>query len=407
MAQGRAQTNDMSPFPPVFLINSDLPSFDEKAYSTLEICRAAETLTGPNTIDGAQPKNLLWRIYPLTQQARCDMLASGFSLRGIHVRPYDKNPLIVQYSDGEREREAPTTRVIVGGVPFSFNNEAILDTISRLPDVNVRSAIFYERARDENKKLTSYKTGRRYLFIDVPPTPLPKKLKIGMFTATIFHWEQKQTQTCGNCLETGHSAPACVQPMKCRQCFGLGHRAGAPECRMIPPETRTPQDHQEQQETAHESSHEDPPSNHCTTPSRPTRPTPPPRQPPRQTSRSPTPHQRPRKPSTSPNPRQQSPTASSASSAKPASTQGHKSQERGRSHLRQARLTLEAVIQRNKTPTVTATPKSMTKVLDGDLLGDQFERDLSPRTKRRREEEKKDTTSATSAMENENENGLC
>ena len=266
MAQARVQTNDISPFPPVFLVNSDLPSFEERAYSTLEICRAAEVLTGPNTIDGAQPKNMLWRIYPLTQQARCDMLASGFSLRGFHVRPYDKNPLIVQHSEGERE--APTTRVLVGGVPFSFNNEAILDTISRLPGVNVRSAVFYERARDENKKLTSYKTGRRYLFIDVPPTPLPKKLKIGQFTATIFHWEQKQSQTCGNCLEAGHSTQMCEKPTKCRQCLQYGHRSGAPECRLAPPGAWAIPEQQEQQESTSENTHEDPSTNQPTLPPR-------------------------------------------------------------------------------------------------------------------------------------------
>ena len=87
--------------------------------------------------------------------------------------------------------EAPTTKVIVGGVPYPFNNEAIEHALTSLPNVTKRSAIFYERARDGDKKLTNFKTGRRFMYIDVPETPLPKRLKIGNFNATIFHYEQK------------------------------------------------------------------------------------------------------------------------------------------------------------------------------------------------------------------------
>ena len=386
----QTQANDMTSFPPVYLINSDLPSFEEKVYTTVEICRAAEAVTGPRTIDGAQPKDLLWRVYPLTQQARCDLLVSGLSLRGVHIRPYDKNPLIVRHVEGERE--VPTTRVLVGGIPLSFNNEAILDAIKHLPEVKVRSAIFYERGRDENKRLTPYKTGRRFLFIEVPPTPLPKKLKIGHFTATIFHWEQKQTLTCGNCLATGHSAQTCERPIKCRQCFELGHRAGAPECRLVPPGARrhpAPTLEQEEiKEIEEEATPEETPIHNTSPKPNQTRPT----------SLSPPPHPRPRQSSKSPPPRQPSP-STKASSAKPANSQGQKNQERGRQQLRQAQLTLDKVLQKRRTP--SGTPKSRTRALEGDLI-DQFERDESPRTKRRREAE-----AGTPSSEINNENELC
>ena len=67
------------------------------------------------------------------------------------------------------------------------------------------------------------------MYIDVPETPLPKRLKIGNFNATIFHYEQKLDQTCGKCLEL-HPGRSCDRPIRCRQCLEYGHRAGALEC---------------------------------------------------------------------------------------------------------------------------------------------------------------------------------
>ena len=223
--------NDISSIPPVYLINSNLPTFDMTPYNTVEICRAAERVTGQNTIDGAEIRGLLWRIYPLTMHARCELLTSSLTLRGVQVTLYNKNPLVVQGRNGEME--SPTTKVIVGGVPYPFNNEAIEHALTGLPNVTKRSAVFYERARDEDKKLTNFKTGRRFMYIDVPETPLPKRLKIGNFNATIFHYEQKLDQTCGKCLEL-HPGRSCDRPIRCRQCLEYGHRAGAPECSSSP-----------------------------------------------------------------------------------------------------------------------------------------------------------------------------
>ena len=52
------------------------------------------------------------------------------------------------------------------------------------------------------------------MYIDVPATPLPKRLKIGNYQATIFHYEQR------------HS-------------LASGHHAGAPECSSVPLGTAT------------------------------------------------------------------------------------------------------------------------------------------------------------------------
>lgn len=70
----------------------------------------------------------------------------------------------------------------------------------------------YVRARTPEGKLTNFKTGDRFVDIVTPDEPLPKKKRMGIFTATIYHKEQKQSALdiqCGNCLEKSHVRKDC------------------------------------------------------------------------------------------------------------------------------------------------------------------------------------------------------
>jgi hypothetical protein len=96
-----------------------------------------------------------------------------------------------------------------------------------------------ERDRDENGKLTHWKTGRRFLYMQIPKSPLPGTISIGPFKAKLYHKEQKTAQrqnqaTCRRCLEKGHVASNCEAPIKCRQCLKSGHKTGDPECSLTP-----------------------------------------------------------------------------------------------------------------------------------------------------------------------------
>ena len=53
-----------------FLLRRDLPLNDSFKYDTLEICLAAEKVSGTETILGAQEIRGLWRVYPITRTAR-------------------------------------------------------------------------------------------------------------------------------------------------------------------------------------------------------------------------------------------------------------------------------------------------------------------------------------------------
>ena len=220
---------------PVFLVNNSLPATEEKPYSVSELCSAAEKVCGYNNMEGAQRIRGLWRLYPKTQQARIDLLSKGLTLRGTTVMPRDVNPFILGQTSGDAETpEKPTTKLIIGDIPISCSNEEIRKAIENMKGVQLRSTIIEERDRDEKGKLTRWKTGRRFAYIDVPQTPLPKALDISIFRASLYHKEQR-VPNCSNCLGQNHHHSTCGKPVKCRQCYQDGHRKGDPECQLAPP----------------------------------------------------------------------------------------------------------------------------------------------------------------------------
>ena len=227
----------MTSVAPVFVINNQLPAFDEKYFTTAEICAAAEKRFGYESVEGAQRIGGLWRIYPRSAGVRQKLLLQGFPLRGIEVEVKGTNPFLVTAPDGS-QREIPSTKVIIGNIPLSVSDDELLKALKQL-HVNIRSKVILEKGRDSNGKLTRWKTGRRIVYIDVPAKPLPKSLEVGSFKASLFHREQKEADRlrdadCRNCLQKGHAAAACKEPMKCRQCFQDSHKGGDTLCNLTP-----------------------------------------------------------------------------------------------------------------------------------------------------------------------------
>lgn len=217
---------------PVFVMNKNLPTFSDKLYTVNEICSACEKKTGHDSILGAQKIGALWRIYPKQSDARVKLLIEGFSLRGVSVTVCDKNPFVVMTRDGEREIK--TTKVTVGNLPISLSNQDINAMLTKL-GVKPRSELFMERARDENGGLTRWLTGRRFMYVEVPDRPLTERVSLGVFTASIFHQEQKAARnphntSCGRCLQLGHDTPTCPNDVICRECGNPGHKRGDPAC---------------------------------------------------------------------------------------------------------------------------------------------------------------------------------
>ena len=128
--------------------------------------------------------------------------------------------------------EKPSTKVWIDSVPLSVDDKEIEHSLLSL-NCELRSDIKKERARNADGKMSRFLTGRRFVFITTPATPLEKTMKVCMFTAKVFHWEQKSLKkvlVCSNCLEESHHHSSCDKQVVCRVCKQSGHKKGDPLC---------------------------------------------------------------------------------------------------------------------------------------------------------------------------------
>ena len=194
--------------PPVFLLKKE--SFDD--LTVPEVCRAAEEVSGELSITGAQSIGGLWRIYPVDTTARATLLTSTAGklvLRNLSTPLYSTNPFIIRDGEGN---EIPSTRLTIDHLPLSVSN-ADLEIYLRKSGARLRSAIEWEKAREE-RALTRWVNGRRYVHIDLPPETnhLPRELQVGHFVARLYYREMPKPK------------------VKCFECGLEGHRKGDPKC---------------------------------------------------------------------------------------------------------------------------------------------------------------------------------
>ena len=223
-----AINNDNGSVLPVFIRRRSIPGEDQ--LTCLSMCLAAEKASGKNTILGAQEIRGLWRVYPLTENARQLLLVKGIVIRGVIVTCHATNPFRIKTSAAGRE--LPVTKLWISDLPISVADEEIENSLIKL-DVEIRSDIVRECCRNADNKLTHFQTGRRYVFITRPARPLDKELEVGLtFTATVYHKEMKQNKNpfCSRCLQNGHSRYMCQNDVVCKVCHRSGHMSKDPEC---------------------------------------------------------------------------------------------------------------------------------------------------------------------------------
>ena len=188
----------------VFFMNNDINQEDGNYLDTYEICTAVHEVIGGDKerIDGAQRIVGLWRVYIKDKEARVLVLCTGINLRGVQITLKDRNPFLLPGHEA-----VDMTRVYVRNIPLSYDNDEIENALKNM-GVKMIGTLKYVRARNPAGKLTNFKTGDRFAEIVLPDEPLPNKKQIGIFTASIYHKEQKQSQSeieCGNCMEKGHT----------------------------------------------------------------------------------------------------------------------------------------------------------------------------------------------------------
>ena len=156
----------------------------DRSISGFHICRALESVAGDGNIVGGGVIRGTFRIYPKTMKSRNLLLQQGVTIGSVHVNILDKSPNIV------KDLENPAEKLIIGNIPLSLATEEIHKAVKAL-GVSFRSNWFEERYRNDKNELSLFKTGRRFIYIDIPPKPLPKSLIIGDFNASIYHKSKK------------------------------------------------------------------------------------------------------------------------------------------------------------------------------------------------------------------------
>lgn len=159
-----------------------------KGTSGYRLSKSCEASTGPDGIDGVQWLNGLVRVYPKTKKARDLLLMKGVTHNKIHVPVIGTNPNIV---DGDVE----TVKLIIGQIPLSLANSEIEKALAQMNEVIIKSKLFYEHYRDDDGKLTSYKSGRRFVYIVKPNNPLPQSIQIMKWKASLYHFGQRNSRT--------------------------------------------------------------------------------------------------------------------------------------------------------------------------------------------------------------------
>ena len=154
----------------------------------LKLCRAAEMISGKGTIIGAQKMGKRFRLYPSTPQARETLITQGITYENLHISILTNNPFI------DTGKKSESVKVIIGNIPLSVSSTEIMDSLIGIEGVNVRSRLFFEGYRDVDKTLTSFKTGRRFIHIDKPASPLPKFFHVGQWRASLNHFGQNAKQ---------------------------------------------------------------------------------------------------------------------------------------------------------------------------------------------------------------------
>ena len=98
------------------------------------------------------------------------------------------------------------------------------------------SPIKYVRARTKEVKLTNFKTGDRFVDVVIASEPLPKKVQIGIWNASMYHKEQEQIKNhieYDNCKGKGHIRRGFPNEPVCYDCLQSGHI----KCSMLCPST--------------------------------------------------------------------------------------------------------------------------------------------------------------------------
>ena len=163
----------------------------------------------------------------MNHAGRVKLLSQGITIDNLRVATEDTNPFILQ----GQTSETPSTRLTLSAMALSISDEAVTRALEQ-HGIKLRSKISLEYERLKDRSLSSWKNGKRFLWIELPETPPPRYIDIGPAKVELWYREfRQQTMKCFNCQQLGHMAHQCENETVCHVCNVPGHRKGDPQCR--------------------------------------------------------------------------------------------------------------------------------------------------------------------------------
>lgn len=156
--------------PSLFILPSSLPAEVSGPIHKVgyDICQSMASLIGVDKVDGAQLINSTWRLQTKDFQSRTALLVNGLTIAGYTIQCLGKSPYLV---DGKE-----TIKLILGNVSLNAPDDDIKNALSSI-GLKLGSEVYFEYYRDPLEKLTTFKSGRRFVYIAIPDNKLPRNLK--------------------------------------------------------------------------------------------------------------------------------------------------------------------------------------------------------------------------------------
>ena len=116
----------------------------------------------------------------------------------VTVTLHSKNPNNTVEVDG---KEVESVKLLIDGLFLSVSMEDVKTCLEK-EGITFRSKIFFDKARREDKSLSPWVNGRRFVYINEPTesNPVPRHVMVGDFRATLYHRGMKKPPlTCWDC----------------------------------------------------------------------------------------------------------------------------------------------------------------------------------------------------------------
>ena len=157
--------------PMLFLLPKSIPQELEGPVFKVgkSLCDAMANVIGTDKVEGCQLISGTWRLVVKDFQSKAMLLAHGLSLAGYTIQCLGKSPYLI---DGKE-----SIKLILGNIPWETPDDDIKAALSLL-GLRFGSELYWECYRDNDRKMSTFKSGRRFLYVARPEFSLPHTVTV-------------------------------------------------------------------------------------------------------------------------------------------------------------------------------------------------------------------------------------